>query len=193
MGIAEIFVIGLGLSMDAFAVSICKGLSMPRMSWKNALVAGAYFGGFQAGMPLLGYLLGSRFQHLITSVDHWIAFGLLVMIGGNMVREALQSGNSCDLGGNGGADGSFAPRVMLPLALSTSVDALAVGITLAFLQVDILAAVLLIGLTTFAVSMSGIKIGHAFGARFKARAELLGGAALILMGIKILAEHLRMG
>ena len=183
MGIVELFLIGVGLSMDAFAVSICKGLSVRALRPRHALVTGAYFGGFQALMPLLGYALGVRFQSLITSVDHWIAFALLALIGGNMVRES-----------RGGDDepvsDSFSFAAMLPLAVATSIDALAIGVTFAFLQVDIVPAVCLIGVTTFALSCVGVKVGHVFGAKYKARAELSGGVVLILMGLKILLEHL---
>ena len=169
--------------MDAFAVSICKGLSMQRMSWKNAVIVGLYFGGFQAGMPLFGYILGSQFKEAITSIDHWIAFLLLGLIGLNMIRES-RSQEEESLGT------SFAPRAMLPLAVATSIDALTVGITFAFLQVDILLAVGLIGLTTFLLSAVGIKAGAIVGSRGKSWAELAGGLILVLMGLKILFEHL---
>lgn len=178
----ELFLIGVGLSMDAFAVSVCKGLSVPRVRLGHALTVGLYFGGFQALMPLVGYLLGSRFQNLITSVDHWIAFVLLCFIGVNMIRESLGEDESLDA--------SFSVLAMLPLAVATSIDALAVGITFAFLKVDILPAVALIGLTTFCLSAVGIKVGNVFGAKYRAGAERLGGIVLILLGLKILLEHL---
>ena len=182
MGLGELFFIAVGLSMDAFAVSVCKGLSAARLRPVHALTAGLYFGGFQALMPLLGYLLGSRFQAFITSVDHWIAFALLCVIGINMLRESFGE-EEC-------VDGSFAVSAMLPLAVATSIDALAVGITFAFLQVDILPAVCFIGATTFVLSGVGIHIGHVFGAKYQAGAERLGGIVLIAIGLKILLEHL---
>ena len=182
MSLWELFVIAVGLSMDAFAVSVCKGLSVPTLRPAHNLLCGLYFGGFQALMPLLGWLLGVRFQGLIASVDHWIAFGLLGIIGVNMIREAREE-DEC-------LDASFTFRAMLPLAVATSIDALAVGVTFAFLKVDILPAVLFIGVTTFALSALGVKVGAVFGARFRAKAELAGGVILILMGAKILLEHL---
>ena len=185
MGFLELVLIAVGLSMDAFAVSICKGLSVRRLQLRHMLLAGIYFGGFQALMPLLGYLLGSGFASFITAYDHWIAFVLLALIGGNMIREALR-GEAEEEEQN--ADFGF--RVMLPLAVATSIDALAVGISFAFLQVRILPAVLLIGATTFCFGVAGVKIGNLFGARYQARAELAGGVILILIGTKILLEHL---
>lgn len=183
MGLWELFAIAVGLSMDAFAVSIGKGLTMPRIRWKHAAVTGLWFGAFQAVMPLLGYFLGATFSGYIQSVDHWIAFVLLGLIGGNMIRESFSTEGEL-------VDGSFAPLRMLPLAVATSIDALAVGVTFAFLQVDILAAVLLIGVTTFAISVAGVKIGTVFGEKFSAKAECAGGLLLVLMGAKILLEHL---
>ncbi|MDO5142177.1 MAG: manganese efflux pump MntP family protein [Eubacteriales bacterium] len=183
MGLVELLLIGVGLSMDACAVSICKGLSVRTLRLRHALLAGLYFGGFQMLMPLLGFALGVRFQGLITSVDHWIAFVLLALIGGNMIRES-RAGETDDL------SDSFAPATMLPLAVATSIDALAVGVTFAFLQVSIVPAVSLIGVTTFVLSAIGIKVGHVFGVRYKARAELFGGVVLIALGSKILLEHL---
>ena len=182
MGLLELFIIAVGLSMDAFAVSICKGLSVRTLRLRHALVTGLYFGGFQMLMPLIGFALGVRFQTLITSVDHWIAFVLLVLIGGNMVRESF--------GEEEKLDASFTPKAMLPLAVATSIDALAMGVTFAFLQVNIAFAVLFIGVTTFVLSAVGLQIGNIFGARFKTLAERFGGAVLILMGVKILLEHL---
>lgn len=184
MSLWELFVIAVGLSMDAFAVSVCKGLSVGKVSPRHALTCGLWFGGFQALMPLAGWLLGTRFQELITSVDHWIAFVLLCLIGGNMVKESRGCAE-CER-----MDASFTPRAMLPLALATSVDALAVGVTFAFLQVDVVPAVGLIGMVTLVLSAVGVKAGSVFGARWKSRAELFGGLVLILMGVKILLEHL---
>lgn len=183
MGILELFVIAVGLSMDAFAVAICKGLSVEKAEIKHCLITGLYFGGFQALMPLIGFFLGEKFQALITRYDHWIAFVLLALIGGNMIKESLDKEQDA-------LPPSFDFRAMLPLAVATSIDALAVGVTFAFLQVNILWAVALIGVTTFAFSWAGVKVGNLFGAKFKSRAEFFGGAVLILMGIKILLEHL---
>ena len=185
MSIWEILVIGIGLSMDAFAVSVCKGLSVQKIKPKHCLLAGVYFGGFQALMPLLGWVLGKQFEQLIKSVDHWIAFVLLALIGANMIRESFSPEE--------GQNDSFTFKTMLPLAVATSIDALAVGVTFAFLEVDILPAVSLIGATTFALSAAGVKIGSVFGDRFQSKAELAGGVVLILMGIKILIEHLFFG
>ena len=179
----ELFLIALSLSMDAFAVSLCKGLSAGRPTPGQCLICGVWFGGFQALMPLIGFLLGVRFQGLISSVDHWVAFVLLGLIGLNMIREALG-------GGEEHLDSSFGPRAMLPLAVATSIDALAVGITFAFLRVDIVPAVSFIGVITFCLSAVGVLAGNKLGSRFQARAQLLGGAVLILMGCKILLEHL---
>ena len=183
MSLAELFIIAVGLSMDAFAVSVCKGLSMQKMNVKNAVIVGLYFGGFQATMPLLGYDLGIRFQQAITAYDHWIAFILLAMIGVNMIREALHPDEQS-------VDASVKMGDMLVLAVATSIDALAVGVTFAFLNVQIIPAVSFIGCTTFILSIVGVKVGTVFGCRYKARAELAGGAILVLMGVKILIEHL---
>lgn len=182
MTLLELFIIAVGLSMDAFAVSVCKGLSLQRMRWKHAILAGVYFGGFQAAMPLLGYLLGIQFQDAITSIDHWVAFILLGIIGANMVKEALSKEEE-------EVDPSFDGKTMLLLAVATSIDALAVGVTFAFLKVRIIPAVSLIGGTTFCLSIMGVKVGNVFGSRYKAKAELAGGLILIGMGIKILLEH----
>ena len=182
MRLYELFIIAVSLSMDAFAVSICKGLSTGRPRLRHCLACGGWFGGFQALMPFLGWLLGVRFQGMIVSVDHWIAFFLLGLIGFNMVREA-RGGEAEEL------DSSFRPGAMLPLAVATSIDALAVGVTFAFLQVVILPAMLFIGVTTFVLSAVGVKAGSVFGARYRSRAELAGGLVLIGMGIKILLEH----
>ncbi len=181
MGLWELFVISVGLSMDAFAVSICKGLSVERVKIRHAMTAGLYFGGFQAIMPLLGYWLGSCFQTAAENVDHWIAFALLGLIGIAMIRDSR--------GGPEELDASFSMKAMLPLAVAASIDALAVGVTFAFLQVGIVTAVSLIGVTAFAFSAAGIEIGSAFGAKYRAKAEWIGGLALILMGLKILLEH----
>ncbi len=183
MGMMELFLIAVGLSMDAFAVSVCKGLSVSKTNVRHALCVGAYFGGFQALMPLLGFLLGRQFESLITSVDHWIAFVLLAIIGGNMIRESFKEEEE-------ELNASFAFRTMLPLALATSIDALAMGVTFAFLRVDIVPAVLFIGVITFLLSAVGLKAGNVFGVKYKARAELFGGVVLVLMGLKILLEHL---
>ncbi len=178
----ELFLIAVGLSMDAFAVSICKGLSVKRLEIRHALLAGLYFGGFQFLMPLAGWLLGFRFEGLISSVDHWIAFLLLGLIGANMIKEAL--------GEEGELDDDFGVKAMLMLAVATSIDAMAVGVSFAFLSVRILPSAALIGVTTFFLSAAGIYIGHIFGLRYKAKAEIAGGVILILMGTKILLEHL---
>lgn len=182
MGLGELFVLAVGLSMDAFAVSVCKGLSVSKVCPRHVLCVGAYFGGFQMVMPLLGYLLGSQFSHLISRVDHWIAFFLLGFVGVNMIKEAM--------GPQEQMDGSFGAAEMLPLAVATSIDALAVGVTFAFLQVNIMFAVCIIGITTFVLSGIGIKSGSTFGKKYKSKAELAGGVILICMGIKILVEHL---
>ena len=182
MGTWELLVIAIGLSMDAFAVSICKGLSMRKMNWKNAILAGIYFGGFQSLMPLLGYFLGSRFKDYIVSVDHWIAFILLAIIGISMIKESRESDEDIN--------DSFDFKTMLVLAIATSIDALAIGVTFAFLSVNIVPAVSFIGVITFTLSVIGIKIGNVFGSKFKSKAELAGGFILIIMGIKILIEHL---
>lgn len=180
MELWELLLIGVGLSMDAFAVSICKGLTARQATLGRCLTAGAYFGGFQALMPLLGYLLGTRLEAFIINVDHWIAFLLLGVIGFNMVREA---------GKEEEVDPSFGPGAMLPLAVATSIDALAVGVTFACLRVEILPAIAIIGTTTLLLSGAGVKLGSVFGTRYKAGAELAGGVVLILMGTKILLEH----
>lgn len=169
--------------MDAFAVSVCKGLAMQKVTIKKAALVGMWFGGFQALMPAAGYILGIQFKDKITSIDHWIAFGLLGLIGFNMIRESF-SGEEKE------ADESLDFKTMLLLAVATSIDALAVGVTFAFLQVNILAAVSFIGAITFLLSVMGVKIGNVFGSRYKSKAELAGGIILIILGIKILFEHL---
>ena len=182
MTLWELFVIAVGLSMDACAVAVCKGLAVGQAKLGHCVLAGLYFGGFQAAMPLVGYLLGVRFQSVIVSVDHWIAFVLLGMIGFNMIREAT--------GEEENLDPSFRFRAMLPLAVATSIDALAVGVTFAFLQVQIIPAVSFIGITTFVFSALGVAVGARFGGKFGQKAELAGGVILIAMGTKILLEHL---
>lgn len=182
MTIIELFILAVGLSMDAMAVAICKGLAVRKLKLRHALITGLYFGGFQAAMPLIGYFLGKQFQSYITNVDHWIAFVLLALIGANMIKESFEEAEC--------VNAAFSPRAMLPMAVATSIDALAVGVTFAFLQVNVVPAVSAIGVVTFVLSMSGVWIGHIFGARFKSRAERIGGIVLILMGCKILLEHL---
>lgn len=184
MNFFSLFIIAVGLSMDAFAVSICKGLSLSSMKWTYAALAGAYFGGFQALMPLVGYGLGAHFQKVIARIDHWIAFALLCAIGLNMLKESRQKDGCFE------ADPSFDVKTMLMLAVATSIDALAVGVGFAFLDVNITAAAGFIGAVTFTLSAVGVKVGSVFGAKYKARAEIAGGAILILMGTKILLEHL---
>ena len=182
MGLIELFILAVGLSMDAFAVSVCKGLAMEHATWRRAVVPGLWFGAFQGLMPLLGWLLGSRFAQYITAVDHWIAFALLVILGVNMLREA----RSAD---DGAADASLGVKTMLAMAVATSIDALAVGITFAFLEVAIVPAVCFIACVTFVISTLGVKVGALFGDRFQAKAEALGGIILIVLGVKILLEH----
>ena len=183
MTLIELFVLAVGLSMDAMAVSICKGLSVSKAEKKQMLTVGLYFGGFQALMPLLGYWLGVNFQSFVESIDHWIAFILLGIIGLNMIKESRE-GEIDEL------DAQFGPASMLPLAIATSIDALAVGVTFAFLQVDIIPAVCFIGIVTFTLSSLGTWVGGIFGTRFKSKAEFVGGAILMLMGTRILMEHL---
>lgn len=183
MGLWELFVIALGLSMDAFAVSICKGLSVRRCSIKHMLICGLYFGLFQGGMPLIGYLLGSQFESLVTVVAPYIAFALLALIGYNMIRESREHDEEA-------IDDDFSFKAMIPLAIATSIDALAVGVSFAFLQVNIVPAVSFIAVTTFICCVIGVKIGSIFGSKYKQGAEFFGGLVLILMGFKILMEHL---
>lgn len=183
MGLIELFLIAVGLSMDAFAVSVCKGLAMPKCTFKKATIVGLWFGGFQALMPAIGYVLGAQFQEAIASIDHWIAFVLLALIGGNMIHEALDNDEE-------EADASLDVKTMFLLAVATSIDALAIGITFAFLKVSIIPAVCFIGIVTFIISFAGVKIGNVFGARYKNKAEIVGGVILILLGLKILLEHL---
>ena len=186
MDLWELFVIAVGLSMDAFAVSICKGLSTPRLRLRHSLICGGYFGLFQALMPLLGWLLGVRFQAMIASLDHWIAFILLGIIGVNMIRESRENEEES-------VDSSFAFRTMLPLAVATSIDALAVGVSMAFMSVHILASAAVIGVVAFALSVTGGLVGRRLGCLFQRRAELTGGLVLIAIGVKILIEHLSGG
>ncbi len=183
MGISELLLIGIGLSMDAFAVSIGKGLSTKRLKPRHYLSVGVWFGGFQALMPIVGYLLGVSFASLVESFDHWIAFVLLSIIGINMIRESLH-GDECEI------HSDFSIYSMFMLAIATSIDALAIGVSFAFLQIDILPAASIIGITTFILSMIGLRIGNIFGCRYKSKAEFVGGAVLIIIGIKILVEHL---
>ena len=183
MGLIELFLIAVGLSMDAFAVSVCKGLAMPKCTFKKAAIVGLWFGGFQALMPAIGYILGAQFQEAIASIDHWIEFVLLALIGGNMIHEALDNDEE-------EADASLDVKTMFLLAVATSIDALAIGITFAFLKVNIIPAVCFIGIVTFIISFAGVKIGNVFGARYKNKAEIVGGVILILLGLKILLEHL---
>ncbi|PWL46813.1 MAG: hypothetical protein DBY39_05880 [Clostridiales bacterium] len=183
MDIWTLLILAIGVSMDAFAVSICKGLAMKQIKFKYMLIVGLWFGGFQALMPLIGYFLGIQFETYITAYDHWIAFILLALIGGNMIKEALSNEEET-------ADASLAVKIMLILAIATSIDALALGVTFAFLQVNIWEAVSFIGVVTFLFSVAGLKIGNVFGTKYKSKAEFVGGVILILLGIKILLEHL---
>lgn len=188
MGFFEIFMIGVGLSMDAFAASVCKGLSMRKAEVKNILIIALFFGGFQALMPFIGWALGTQFESYITSIDHWIAFVLLVFIGGKMIAEAVRPEDE-----NVEIDKMDPPldvKEMFVLAVATSIDALAVGITFAFLNYPIGEAVTIIGLTTFCISIGGVYVGNFFGNRYKKKAELAGGIILVLIGVKILLEHL---
>lgn len=184
MDFLTILGIGIALSMDAFSVSICKGLATKKFSLKTAVICGLWFGGFQALMPVIGYFLGAQFENLIVAIDHWIAFGLLLLIGANMIREAVKGEESDP------ADSTTDFKTMFMLAVATSIDALAVGISFAFLQVNIWISVLIIGITTFAFSFGGVAIGNFFGSRYTKPAEITGGVILILLGTKILFEHL---
>ena len=187
MSLIELFILAVGLSMDAFAVAVCKGLSMKKITFKKAAIVGAYFGIFQAGMPLIGYLLGTQFQEKISAWDHWIAFILLGLIGFNMIKESFEK-EDCDEDKEMQASLSF--KNMSVLAIATSIDALAVGVMFAFIKVNIVSAVSFIGVVTFTLSMVGVKIGNLFGMKYKSKAELAGGCILVLMGVKILLEHL---
>lgn len=184
MSIIEIALIGVGLAMDAFAVSICKGLAMRRMNYKKAIIIAAFFGVFQALMPALGYVLGTTFANKIAAIDHWIAFILLALIGANMIKEALSSDDDeCQ-------DDSLRLGDLIMLSIATSIDALAVGITFAFFNVSLLLSVSMIGIITFIICVIGVKVGNLFGEKYKSKAELAGGLILIVMGAKILIDHL---
>lgn len=180
MSILDLFILAVGLSMDAFAVSVCKGLSLGKIKPKHMCIAGSWFGGFQALMPLIGYFLGSFFAEMIEKYDHWVAFVLLAIIGGNMIKESFDKDEK--------VDSSMDVKSMLLLAIATSIDALAVGVTFAFLQVQIVPAASFIGVITFIFSAVGVKIGSLFGTKYKSKAELFGGIVLVLIGIKILLE-----
>lgn len=184
MGILELLILAIGLSMDAFAVSVCKGLAMKKLELKNMAIVGLWFGGFQALMPSIGYFLGVQFKNQITAIDHWIAFVLLGIIGANMIKEACSKDDEEEVKAN------LDVKTMFMLAIATSIDALAVGITFAFLSVNLVHAVTFIGITTFILSAVGVGIGNIFGTKYKAKAEIAGGIILILLGIKILLEHL---
>lgn len=186
MGILELLLIGIGLSMDAFAVAICQGLCMKKLNWRHAAVIALFFGGFQALMPLIGWVLGSQFAGYIQNIDHWVAFVLLVLIGGNMVREALSPEEEVACA----VESKLDYKQLFLMAVATSIDALAVGVTFAFLKVSIVPAISIIGCTTFCLSLVGVAVGNFFGTRYKKRAELSGGIILILLGAKILLEHL---
>lgn len=183
MSLAELFLIAVGLSMDAFAVSVCKGLSMPKLNKKHAVIIGLYFGGFQALMPLIGYFLGSHFKDAITSFDHWIAFILLVIIGGNMVKESREKDED-------ELDASIDVKTMLLLAIATSIDALAVGVSMAFMPVNILFSAIVIGVVAFGLSLVGGMLGKKLGTLFEKWAQVAGGIVLVGIGIKILIEHM---
>lgn len=183
MTIIEVVLIAIGLAMDAFAVSVCKGISFKKMSWKKATIVGLYFGIFQALMPVIGYFLGTAFETLVTRIDHWIAFILLSLIGLNMLKEAFGENDEC-------CDDSVDFKTMAILSIATSIDALAIGITFAFLKTNILISALLIGIITFVICILGVKIGNKFGDKYEKNAEVVGGLILILMGLKILLEHL---
>ena len=186
MKLWEIIAIAVGLAMDAFAVSICKGLTMPKLKYSRALIIAIFFGGAQALMPLLGWLLGRSFESYITNIDHWIAFALLVFLGGKMIFEALkhEEEEECSCGDK------LDFKELTVMAIATSIDALAIGITFAFFKVNISLSVSLIGVITFVICFIGVIIGHIFGAKFKNKAEIFGGSVLVLLGIKILLEHL---
>lgn len=183
MSLLELFLIAVGLSMDAFAVSICKGLSIGKINVKQMCIAGVWFGSFQAFMPAVGYFCGSLFADFVASVSHWIAFALLVFIGGNMIRESFDKNEEC-------SDVSMDIKTMFLLAVATSIDALAVGVSFAFMKVHILWAVLFIGVITFVLSGVGMKVGSLFGSKYKSKAELAGGTVLVVIGLKTLLEGL---
>ena len=183
MGIIEQLGMAIALAMDAFAVAICKGLTVKKIKPRHLVITGLYFGGFQALMPLIGYFLGVNFRQYIETVDHWIAFALLVIIGANMIKEAFSKDEELHTD-------DFSFKSMLPLAVATSIDALAVGVTLAFLKANVISSVSLIGIITFLISAAGVLLGKTVGCKFKSKAELLGGIILIFLGLKILLEHL---
>ena len=185
MGLAELFIIAVGLSMDAFAVSICKGLSLGKIKFKHMCIAGLWFGGFQALMPAIGYFLGSFFADMVSKYAHWVAFILLAIIGGNMIKESFEK-DECETCGDAAMD----VKTMFLMAIATSIDAMAVGVSFAFLQVQIIPAVTFIGVITFLCSGFGVKIGSVFGSKYKSKAELMGGIVLIIMGAKTLLEGL---
>lgn len=182
MGLLELFILAVGLSMDAFAVSVCKGLATQRVNPKHMIIAGIWFGGFQALMPLVGYFLGMGFADFVASVDHWIAFILLGIIGGNMIKESCSKEEEC-------CAPDFSVKTMFAMAVATSIDALAIGVSFAFLKINIWEAILLIGITTALFSGAGVVIGNVFGSRYKSKAEFVGGFILLAMGLKILLEH----
>lgn len=183
MGILEIFFVGVGLAMDAFAVSICKGLSMKKIDYKKTVIIALYFGIFQAVMPIIGYFLGTTFESLVTQIDHWIAFILLGIIGINMIKEAFSKESE-------NVNDKVDFKTMIILAIATSIDALAIGITFAFFKTNLILAVIIIGIITFVLSLIGVKIGNKFGNKYEKKAEIFGGVILILIGVKILIEHL---
>lgn len=197
MGFFELLLIGIGLSMDAFSVAVCKGLQMRRIRWGQTLIIALFFGGFQALMPLIGWALGKQFEQYIMAVDHWVAFVLLVFIGGKLIVDVIKECRTANVVGateddkpTAATDDSFHIGELLLMALATSIDALAIGITLAFLQVNIVTAISIIGVTTFLLSVLGVFIGNIFGTKYQHKATLGGGAVLILIGVKILVEHL---
>ena len=193
MGFLELFFVGVGLSMDAFSVAVCKGLQMRRIRWGRTLTVAAFFGGFQALMPLIGWLLGKQFEQYIVAIDHWVAFALLLFIGGKMIldviKESKESKCPCEQQEDD-KDAPFRLGELAVMALATSIDALAVGITFAFLQVNIWGAIAIIGVTTFLLSIVGVFIGNIFGTKYQNKATLAGGVVLVLIGSKILIEHL---
>ncbi len=182
MNFFDLLLLSIGLAMDAFAVSICKGLSIQTLKLRHPLTVGLWFGGFQVLMPLLGWLLGSRFATMVDNIDHWVAFILLAFIGGHMVKESREAGEE--------ADPSLGFRVMLPLAVATSIDALAIGVTFSFLDVNLWVALTTVGVTSFLISGLGMVVGHKFGTKYKSGAELLGGVVLILIGTRLLLDGL---
>lgn len=179
----EIILVAIGLAMDAFAVSICKGVPMKKMNWKRAIIVGLYFGAFQAVMPVIGYFLGASFENFVIKIDHWIAFGLLSFIGANMIKESFEKEQEECID-------TIDIKTMIILSIATSIDALAVGITFAFFKVNLVLSTIIIGIITFGLCVIGVKIGNKFGNKYKNKAEFMGGVILILTGLKILLEHL---